>query len=689
MNLYSNQDSYNSGSGGGPLSRMTSFSHVTPSTLTGYHDFFRRSSNREDGWIDIKVDSNDEWMKRWIIFDDGVLSYGPGPSSSDDQFIKISIDSVISFRTDASNINTIIINTTNSKLQLRAMSTDEMRKWLFCFQKSVALLLSRLIDRNTTTNFRKSQDGLNDSDIVWIAELGHGHGKQSALAKKRKSLTDNNSNITITSRAMTVEDANLWQRSDRSFLDLTRAVSTKNLIGLQIRDVNSGIVGIDTNASQSRQASMSYSNAIPISLTDAKNPSSRKLAGSYVSESDSVGALVDLEEAIIGLSLSPHDSSDRLRTPSESDDEGCEESMEMIFDFDDSHKSKEKSSTKASPTVLRRKSASSPLHERNKSKKALSWKSGFCSVLGPRRDNEDRLVALPNLNDVESINDDIITDNIGFFAVYDGHSGAQASKLLEETLHIKICKHPLFEEDLQAAISDTCVQVDKEFLALCKEKRMYCGTTALGAFIVNNKITVFNLGDCHAVICSNGVALDMSIAHKPGRPDESERIIAANGWITEEKELYMGRLHRMDLSDPLVRDKAQQVNWVTINRVCGELAVSRSIGDPDYKSFEPGAKVDSCFLWPENHNQIFMADLVIPVPEFKTKEISNNDEFCIIASDGLWDVMSGAEATLRVKQSFSDGKSATETAEELCDLALKLGSSDNVTIVIIQFVHGD
>ena len=42
----------------------------------------------------------------------------------------------------------------------------------------------------------------------------------------------------------------------------------------------------------------------------------------------------------------------------------------------------------------------------------------------------------------------------------------------------------------------------------------------------------------------------------------------------------MGRLHRManHFDDPLVLERAQQVNWVTIHRVCGELAVSRSIG---------------------------------------------------------------------------------------------------------------
>lgn len=99
----------------------------------------------------------------------------------------------------------------------------------------------------------------------------------------------------------------------------------------------------------------------------------------------------------------------------------------------------------------------------------------------------------------------------------------------------------------------------------------------------------------------------------------------------------------MDLADPLVMDKAQNMNWVTIHRVCGELAVSRSIGDPDYKSFVPGAKVEAYFSWPENHDQIFFADLVIPDPECTKKEISPEDEFLILASDGLWDVISSEE----------------------------------------------
>jgi serine/threonine protein phosphatase PrpC len=135
---------------------------------------------------------------------------------------------------------------------------------------------------------------------------------------------------------------------------------------------------------------------------------------------------------------------------------------------------------------------------------------------------------------------------------------------------------------------------------------MYCGTTALGAFLLGSRLVVFNIGDCQAVLCSGGTAVEMSVPHKPGVPAETRRVEAANGWVTEEKELYMGRLHRMadHLDDPLVLSRAQQVNWVTIHRVCGELAVSRSIGDPDYKSFRPGSPVDAYFLWPDGHPQV-------------------------------------------------------------------------------------
>jgi serine/threonine protein phosphatase PrpC len=64
---------------------------------------------------------------------------------------------------------------------------------------------------------------------------------------------------------------------------------------------------------------------------------------------------------------------------------------------------------------------------------------------------------------------------------------------------------------------------------------MYCGTTAIGAFLLGSRLVVFNIGDCQAVLCSGGVAVEMSEPHKPGVAKEAARVEAANGWVTEEK----------------------------------------------------------------------------------------------------------------------------------------------------------
>ena len=62
---------------------------------------------------------------------------------------------------------------------------------------------------------------------------------------------------------------------------------------------------------------------------------------------------------------------------------------------------------------------------------------------------------------------------------------------------------------------------------------------------------------------------------------------------------------------------APQVSWVTIHRVCGEISVSRSIGDPDYKSFSPGVKVDAFFAWPDDHDQVYSnINLFLFTPSF-------------------------------------------------------------------------
>lgn len=69
--------------------------------------------------------------------------------------------------------------------------------------------------------------------------------------------------------------------------------------------------------------------------------------------------------------------------------------------------------------------------------------------------------------------------------------------------------HEDFHEDMEGAISESCVSIDKEFLGWCKENRKYSGTTALGAFIYNSSLIVFNIGDSMAVMASAGKAVSL------------------------------------------------------------------------------------------------------------------------------------------------------------------------------------
>jgi serine/threonine protein phosphatase PrpC len=298
----------------------------------------------------------------------------------------------------------------------------------------------------------------------------------------------------------------------------------------------------------------------------------------------------------------------------------------------------------------------------------------------------------------------------GFYAVYDGHCGAEASTFLESELHERILQTKAVSAlALPAAISLACEEADQDFLKFCHKNNKYAGTTALGIFVEDlasmggvqgaldatetdgiGRLTVFNIGDCQAVLCrKDGVAKELSDSHKPGREDEMERVKRAGGWITEEKDLYMGRVHLMDLSDLSIRERAQeQVTWLTIRRVCGDLAVSRSIGDPDYKGFQAGVVVDDfLFNFPEDHPKMFTADLVIPDPEITQVALLRSDEFVVLASDGLWDVVLPQEAVDIARAALMRGETTEEVALFLCRYALRLGSSDNVTVVVVLFKH--
>lgn len=76
--------------------------------MTGYEQFFRISSSREEGWLETKLGRKESWTRKWVVFDDGVLNLFSSQNvrdldpDDDDGMIEIPMDEVVSLRTDVS-----------------------------------------------------------------------------------------------------------------------------------------------------------------------------------------------------------------------------------------------------------------------------------------------------------------------------------------------------------------------------------------------------------------------------------------------------------------------------------------------------------------------------------------------------------------------------------------------------------
>eukprot|EP00252_Welwitschia_mirabilis_P002988 TRINITY_DN12_c0_g1_i1.p1 TRINITY_DN12_c0_g1~~TRINITY_DN12_c0_g1_i1.p1 ORF type:complete len:595 (+),score=109.02 TRINITY_DN12_c0_g1_i1:1003-2787(+) len=296
----------------------------------------------------------------------------------------------------------------------------------------------------------------------------------------------------------------------------------------------------------------------------------------------------------------------------------------------------------------------------------LPW--GCASHCGRRSEMEDAMTIVPDFLSLpcstvggcaaqEPTNNNQ-NSSLHFFGVFDGHGGSQASNVCKDRLH------KTFLEELREASSDehlndsnnwqakweraftnsfnkVDVEVGEEVLA--RDGKANVGTTAVVAVVGACQIIVANCGDSRAVLSRGGNAIALSVDHKPEREDEMARIEAAGGKV---------------------------ICWNGYGyRVYGMLAMSRAIGDRYLKPY------------------------VISDPELTFTQRTEEDEFLILASDGLWDVFSNKEACDVVRRVFHHrsakklraSRSAQVAADYLSNLAVQQrNTSDNITVVVVD-----
>ncbi|CAI5735962.1 unnamed protein product [Peronospora destructor] len=267
-----------------------------------------------------------------------------------------------------------------------------------------------------------------------------------------------------------------------------------------------------------------------------------------------------------------------------------------------------------------------------------------------------------------------------YFAVYDGHGGEEASSYLSEVLHHNIIDTFFMKkvelkllintspEELQSMITkrltDAFEKTDEEFLN--ESERPQAGSTATTVFVAGKYMFVSNVGDSRTVLSCAGKAKRLSNDHKPSRQDEAQRIRDTGGFV----------IH---------------------GRIMGELAVSRAFGDAPFKTFDlpeppkedvdskPRSDYDSQEL-PVNPNDILKGPLVIPTPEFTITELTDDCEFVMLASDGLYDVLKDQEAVDFMRQKIAQLGDVQRAVEAIVEHAIvHQHSTDNVTCVVVMF----
>lgn len=300
----------------------------------------------------------------------------------------------------------------------------------------------------------------------------------------------------------------------------------------------------------------------------------------------------------------------------------------------------------------------------------LSLHSFFCWQVSVRAIQGGRLY----------MEDEYFVGNGGHFVgVFDGHGGADVSGHLRQHLYTKFqhqLKRKQWEEQdddtedakkpdekpwkpslpsLVSALRQAFTAVDIEVLML--DEMQYQGSTAVAVTMHeaedgSRTLVSANVGDSRAILCRNGKAVDLTRDHKPS--DERER----------------ARIHSL----------GEQIEWDNYSKVhrVKNLSLSRAVGDR------------------------FAKPAVSGEAEIKIFPVREEDDFVVLASDGLWDVMTSDQVVEYVNMKLDAmipsgklGEGAGDIARRLKDVrrknmsryvateALKRGSGDNICVVIV------
>lgn len=241
--------------------------------------------------------------------------------------------------------------------------------------------------------------------------------------------------------------------------------------------------------------------------------------------------------------------------------------------------------------------------------------------------NEDKnLKFRQSMEDTGTMNINLTTDyKHSLFCIYDGHGGIDVVNFIKDRMPTLIQKSIESREPYETAFENSFIKVDEELKYYDSD---YTGATATVVLIEKNILYCANVGDSKAFIITTTEAKQITVDHKCTVPSEAERIEKNGGKIQK-------------------------------GRVNGQLILSRTLGDLNSKKFG-----------------------VSPIPSISKNEIGNNVKFCVIASDGVWDVVDSNN----LFEMSKNVTNADDFSKKIVKTAIDKGSRDNISTIVISFI---
>lgn len=254
------------------------------------------------------------------------------------------------------------------------------------------------------------------------------------------------------------------------------------------------------------------------------------------------------------------------------------------------------------------------------------------------------------------------------FGAYDGHGegGELVSQYALHEIPKRLEQHESFQNgDYDNAFTDVFVSVNKDLDGEKDIEPLYSGCTACVALVKEDKVYFSNAGDSRAVLASrkqhdsNGdglseeieyEAFDLTIDQNPDSPGEQERIVQMGGFVSPPPEEGLSARVWLDAG-------FSQIG----------LAMARSLGDHAVKPIG-----------------------VVAEPVVTEHQLRDQDEFMIIATDGVWEFLSSQEAVDIVSKDLNSAEGSSLACQHLIEAAAAKWHQhegdyrDDITAIVIK-----